>query len=79
MVQAKNLEQRQNHNTAVEPLVGGAWTEATVRLAKLWPFDSRRHNEDGDRILDLLFIGGTIGTHVLYVDDVEIVEERAAE
>lgn len=76
VVQMKNLLQNQNHNAAIAPLVHGEWAWAKLPFTALEPFDQRRQMQDGDALIDILIMAGTIGRSPFYVDDIEIVEAR---
>lgn len=76
VVQAKNLLQDQNFNAAIAPLVHGEWGWASLPFTALEPFDQRRQMRNGDALVDILIMAGTMGRSPFYIDDIEIVEAR---
>jgi hypothetical protein len=75
LVQTKNRDRGQNYAVDVRNIVRGAWGRMVLRLADFQPrqFDDRAM-EEGDILLDILIVGGTLAVAPLYIDNVAVIE-----
>jgi hypothetical protein len=74
-IQIRNEDQKQNYSHLVRCAVHGAWGHATVALTNFrGNVQKDRQAVDGDRILALNMLAGSIGGKPFYVDNLRLFE-----